>query len=45
MPVFVVEATPKFPEDSEYSRFVLHVEKDHYVPIENHYWDTAGVEV
>jgi hypothetical protein len=45
VPVFVVEATPRFNEDSEYSRFILHIEKQHYVPIENHYWDTAGVQV
>jgi hypothetical protein len=45
VPVFVVEATPRFSEDSEYSRFILHIEKGHYVPLENHYWDTAGVPV
>ncbi len=45
VPVFVVEATPRFQEDSEYSRFILHIEKQRYVPIENHYWDTAGVQV
>lgn len=45
VPTFTVEATPRFHEDSEYSRFVLHVEERHYVPIENHYWDQAGVEV
>ncbi|MBW2371790.1 MAG: outer membrane lipoprotein-sorting protein [Deltaproteobacteria bacterium] len=45
VPVFVVEATPRFSEDSEYSRFIMHIEKGHYVPLENHYWDTAGVPV
>ena len=45
VPVFVVEATPRFSEDSEYSRFIMHIEKEHYVPLENHYWDTAGVAV
>lgn len=45
VPVFVLEATPRFSEDSEYSRFLLHIEKEHYVPIENHYWDEAGVAV
>ncbi len=45
VPVFTLEATPRFSQDSEYSRFVLHVEKEHYVPVENHYWDEAGVEV
>ena len=45
VPVFVVEATPRFTQDSEYSRFIMHIEKGHYVPLENHYWDTAGVPV
>ena len=45
VPVFVVEATPRFSEDSEYSRFIMHIEKGRYVPLENHYWDTAGVPV
>lgn len=42
---FVVEITPKPGEDSEYSRFLVHVEKEHYVVIETHYFDTADVEV
>jgi hypothetical protein len=43
--VFVVEATPTLEAESEYSKFVVYVEKEHYVPLEIHYWDTAGVEV
>ena len=42
---FVIEAIPKPSTDSEYSRFVLYVEKEHYVPLETHYWDEAGVKV
>ena len=45
MPVFIVEATPKPGEDSEYSRFVVSVEKQHFVPIETRYFDSAGIEV
>ncbi len=45
VPCFVVEATPKPEQNSEYSRFLLYVEKQHYVPIRTRYWSTAGVEV
>ena len=45
VPVYVVEATPKPSAESDYSKFVIHVETAHYVPLEVHYWDTAGVQV
>lgn len=45
VPVFVVEATPKPGENSEYSRFVVSVEKRHFVPIETRYYDLAGIEI
>jgi outer membrane lipoprotein-sorting protein len=45
VPCFVVEAIPKAEVRSEYSRFVLYVEKEHYVPLRTRYWDSAGVEV
>jgi hypothetical protein len=45
VPVYVVEATPKPSAESDYSRILIHVETAHHVPIEVHYWDTAGVEV
>jgi len=44
-PVYVVEVTPKEHAESEYSRFVLHVEREHCVPILTRYWDDKGVEV
>jgi hypothetical protein len=44
-PCFVVEATPKPEENSQYSRFLLYVEKQHFVPIRTRYWDTESVEV
>ncbi len=42
---FVVEATPKPDQNSEYSRFLLYIEKAHFVPIRTRYWSTAEVEV
>ncbi len=45
VPCFVVEATPKPEENSQYARFLLYVEKEHAVPIRTRYWDRAGVEV
>jgi hypothetical protein len=45
VPVYVVEAVPKPEAESDYSRIRIHVETRHHVPIEAHYWDTAGVEV
>lgn len=44
-PVYVVEVTPRPHADSEYSRFVLHVEREHCVPLLTRYWDDKGVEV
>jgi len=45
IPCFVVEAIPKPEAGSDYSRFVLTVEKEHYVPLRTRYWDGAGVEI
>ena len=42
---FVVEATPKPDQNSEYSKFLLYVEKAHAVPLRIRYWSEAGVEV
>ncbi|CAG0949942.1 hypothetical protein MYXO_00139 [Myxococcaceae bacterium] len=42
---FVVEATPKPDQNSEYSKLVLSVEKARSVPIRIRYWSTSGVEV
>jgi len=42
---WVIEATPRPEEDSEYSRFVLVVEKQHAVPLVTRYFDRAGIEI
>jgi len=43
--VYVVEVIPKESENSEYSKYVIHVDKSSCVPLLNRYWDTKGVEV
>jgi outer membrane lipoprotein-sorting protein len=45
VPAFTVEAIPSDFADSEYSRFVVYVEKARYVPLRTRYWDAAGVEI
>ncbi len=45
IPVFVVEVTPLPHADSEYSRFVVYVEQEHYVPLRTRYWDERELEV
>lgn len=42
---WVIEATPRPEEDSEYSRFILVVEKQHAVPLVTRYFDRAGLEI
>jgi hypothetical protein len=44
-PVYVVEVIPKPEENSEYSKFVIHVDKRTCVPLMTRYWDEKGVEV
>ncbi len=44
-PCYVVQATPTAEADSDYSRFWLYVEKEHYVPLRIRYWDSGGVEI
>lgn len=44
-PVYVVEVVPKPEENSEYSKFVIHVDKQTCVPLLTRYWDLKGVEV
>jgi hypothetical protein len=41
----VVEVIPKEEENSEYSKFVIHVDKTSCVPLLTRYWDEKGVEV
>jgi Outer membrane lipoprotein-sorting protein len=43
--VYVVEVIPKPEENSEYSKFVIHVDKSRCVPLLTRYWDEKGVEV
>jgi hypothetical protein len=43
--VYVVEVTPKPHADSEYSRFVVYVDKGSCVPVRTRYWDDKQVEV
>jgi len=42
---YVVDVTPTPESDSQYSRFLVAVEKLHFVPIRTRYWDERGVEV
>ena len=44
-PVYVVEVVPKKEENSEYSKYVIHVDKGSCVPLLTRYWDEKGVEV
>jgi hypothetical protein len=43
--VYVVEVIPKPEENSEYSKFVIHVDKTSCVPLLTRYWDEKDVEV
>ena len=45
VPAFAVEAVPTELANSEYSRFLVYVEKARSVPLRTRYWDEAGVEV
>ncbi len=45
VPTYVVEVIPKDHADSDYSKFVAHVEKEHCVPLLTLYWDEKGIEV
>jgi hypothetical protein len=42
---YVVEIIPKEHADSEYSRFVIHVDKESCVPLLTRYWDERGILV
>lgn len=44
-PVFVVTVVPHASTESEYSKLRIAIEKDHYVPIQTHYWDNKRVLV
>ena len=42
---YVVEVVPRADADSDYSRLLVYVEKDHFVTLRTRYWDRDGVEV
>ena len=44
-PTFVVAVVPLPDTESDYSKWILHVEKEHFVPIRTHYWDNKRVLV
>jgi hypothetical protein len=44
-PTYVVEVTPENHAASEYSKYIIQVEKEHCVPIFTRYWDDRGVAV
>ncbi|MAE96415.1 MAG: hypothetical protein CL910_17335 [Deltaproteobacteria bacterium] len=44
-PVYTVQVTPKEHADSDYSKYVVHVEKEHCVPLLTLYWDDKGIEI
>jgi hypothetical protein len=43
--VYVVEATLKPFVQSQYTKTIAYLEKDHYVPLRVRYWDHADVEI
>jgi hypothetical protein len=45
VPAYVVEVTPLEHAESQYSRFVIEVEKERCIPLRTRYWDERGVEV
>jgi len=44
-PVYVVEVVPKEYANSEYSRFVVYVDKPTCVPLRTRYWDAKEIEI
>ena len=45
LPVYVVEVTPVEEQDSEYSKFVVYVTRDHFVALRVLYWDQDNVKI
>jgi hypothetical protein len=43
--VYAVNVVPKEDENSEYSKFVIHVDKPTCIPLFTRYWDEKGIEV
>lgn len=44
-PCYVVEATPLEETHSQYERFLLYIEPEHFIPLRTRHWDRSGVEV
>ncbi len=42
---YVVAVVPRLGSDSEYSKLVLYIEKQHHVPIRTRYWDNRRVNI
>ncbi|MCH2186716.1 outer membrane lipoprotein-sorting protein [Myxococcota bacterium] len=42
-PAYVVAVVPHADTESEYSKLVIAVEKEHFVPVQTHYWDNKRV--
>lgn len=45
IPCYTVEAIPKPETRSEYSRFLVYVDKEKWIPLRTRYWDERGLEV
>jgi len=43
IPVYVIALTPVAESDSEYSKMVSWIEKEHFVPLRTRYWDNRDV--
>jgi hypothetical protein len=42
---YAVEVTPTPEAQSQYTRFIVYVEREHFVPLRTRYWDDRGIEV
>lgn len=45
VPAYVIEGIPRSGSTSAYSRFLIHVDRTRFVPLQTRYWNDAGVEV
>ena len=45
VPAFVIEGIPRQSSTSSYSRFLIHVDRNRFIPLQTRYWNSAGVEV
>lgn len=44
VPSFVIEGIPHIGSTSAYSRFLIHVDRNRFVPLQTRYWNDAGVQ-